>query len=293
MRMSQGPCVAIVCLAVLAGCSARAGQASVSPLLREPSRSSAPEASEDSKSSADAAGSTNARSLAGLPQERMVIKSANLVVNVRDVASAYARAVQLAEASGGYVQASTQSQEDGEQAHVTIRVPPNGFLPLIASLEDLGAPRTKTISGEDVTQEYYDLDGELQSQMEVRSRLFQLLAKAAKVQDAIEVETQLERIGANVNRIKGRMKYLETMTGLSTISLTLSSDARPSAGGFIDWSSIGRGFFRAAQILVQVFFVVLQVLVVALPLAVVVGVIAWCAVLLARFARKKRAPKRR
>jgi hypothetical protein len=66
------------------------------------------------------------------------------------------------------VQTSTESQDGGERADVTIRVPLHGFLPLIASLEALGVPSSKTISGEDVTQEYYDLKGELQNQMEVR-----------------------------------------------------------------------------------------------------------------------------
>jgi hypothetical protein len=204
----------------------------------------------------------------------MVIKSATLVVRVRDVSSAFVRATQLAETSGGYIQTSTQSQEEGERADVTIRVPPHGFLPLIASLEALGTPSSKTISGEDVTQEYYDLSGELENQTEVRGRLFQLLKQAAKVTDAIAVEEQLERIGANVNRIKGRMKYLETMTGMSTISLSLFSDSRASTEGFISWASIGHGFFRAAQILVDVLFVILQCLVVATPLAAIGGALA-------------------
>ena len=142
--------------------------------------------------------------LSSLPTQRMVIKTAALAVRVRDVPAAFARAIQLAEAGGGYVQSSTQSDEGGERADVTIRVPLNGFLPLLASLGALGAVTTRTISGEDVTQEYYDLDAELGNQVEVRGRLLQLLKQAVKVQDAISVEEQLERVGANVNRIKGR-----------------------------------------------------------------------------------------
>ena len=204
----------------------------------------------------------------------MVIKSATLVVRVHNVSSTFVRAIQLAETNGGYIQSSTQSQEEGDRADITIRVPPHGFLPLIASLEGLGTPSSKTISGEDVTQEYYDLSAELENQLEVRGRLFQLLKQAAKVTDAIAVEEQLERIGANVNRIEGRMKYLETMTGMSTVSLSLYSDARPATEGFVSWASIGHGFFRAAQILVDVLFVILQCLVVAIPLAAIGGAAA-------------------
>lgn len=217
----------------------------------------------------------------------MVIKSATLAVRVASVASAFARAVQLADANGGYVQSSTQSEEGGERADVTIRVPPHGFLPLIASLEALGATTTKTISGEDVTQEYYDLSAELDNQAQVRSRLFQLLRQAVKVTDAIAVEEQLERVGANINRIQGRMKYLQTMTGMSTVTVSLYGEERAASEGFINWSFVGHGFFRAAQILVSAFFVLLQVLVVAIPLAFVLGAIAWGVVLLVREIRRR------
>jgi hypothetical protein len=274
--LAVGLCIAALCVAVIAaiaGCSGPRGTTTASsPALAADqlrSEATAPGDALQAQKSSGQPASTGA--LANLPQERMVIKSAALVVRVHDVSSTFVRAIQLAETNGGYIQSSTQSQEEGDRADITIRVPPHGFLPLIASLEALGTPSSKTISGEDVTQEYYDLSAELENQVEVRGRLFQLLKQAAKVTDAIAVEEQLERIGANVNRIKGRMKYLETMTGMSTISLSLYSDARPATEGFVSWASIGHGFFRAAQILVDVLFVILQCLVVAIPLAAISG----------------------
>lgn len=308
----------VVGAAVLAGCSGGRGRLGISdraPAAQE-SRRSAALAFTDAESSAKAAPSpqgeaagggaaasqtstsatnppsTSVGSLSNLPQERMVIKSAVLAVRVRDVPAAFARAVQLAEAGGGYVQVSAQSEEGGARADLTIRVPPQGFLPLMASLGALGTVTTRTISGEDVTQEYYDLGAELDNQMEVRGRLFQLLKQAVKVQDAIAVEEQLERIGANVNRIKGRMKYLETMTGMSAINVTLYSEERAAAEGFINWSLVGHGFWRAAQILVDAFFVILQVLVVAIPLVVVLGAGTWGVILLVRWVRKLRGVPR-
>ena len=55
----------------------------------------------------------------------MVIKTASLSVRVKDVDAAFARAMQLTEASGGYVQSSTQSVEGGQRADLTLRVPPD------------------------------------------------------------------------------------------------------------------------------------------------------------------------
>jgi hypothetical protein len=300
---------AALCAALLASCSGavkRVQYAAAEPGLNDMAKAEAPAPASKTAEAAPSGGGSGrgaadgpaAGSLQNLPGERMVIKTATLLVRVRNVASSYARAVQLAEAGGGYVQSSTQYAEGGERADVTIRVPPHGFLPLIASLEALGTPGSKSITGEDVTEEYYDLSAELDNQLQVQGRLFQLLKKAVKVADVIAVEEQLERVGANVNRIKGRMKYLQAMTGLSTISLSLYSDEKPAAEGFINWSLIGHGFFRAAQILVNALFVVLQVLVVAIPLGAIGGGIAWGVVLIVRWraqrgARAPRAPARK
>jgi hypothetical protein len=225
---------------------------------------------------------------AGLPAARMVIKTASLSVRVKNVDAAFARAVQLTDAAGGYVQSSTQSVEGGERADLTLRIPPDGFLPLIGSLEALGTQESKSLGGQDVTEEYYDLDAELQNKVQVRGRLFQLLERAVKVSDAVQVEEQLERVGADVNRIKGRMKYLQTMVGLATVNLSIYSEARPAAEEFINWSIIGHGFVTAARVLVRAFFFILQALVVLIPLGVLGGGIAWAVVAVLRARRKKR-----
>jgi hypothetical protein len=226
------------------------------------------------------------------PQARMVIKTASISILVKDVESAFTRAVQLAEGSGGFVQSSARSKEGGERADLTFKVPPDGFLPFIAALEALGAEESKSISGQDVTEEYYDLEGELENLVQVRGRLFQLLDQAKKVDDAIQVEQQLERIGANVNLVKGRMKYLQTMVGMSTVNLTLASEARPASERFMNWSYIGHGFVVAARVLVQILFFVLQALVVLIPLAAIGAAAAWTTIRIIRARGRARVEKK-
>jgi hypothetical protein len=140
-----------------------------------------------------------------------------------------------------------------------------------------------------VTEEYYDLDAELSNKVQVRTRLFQLLDRAAKVTDAIQVEEQLERVGADINRIKGRMKYLTTMVGLSTITLSIHSEARAAAEEFINWGLIGRGFVVAARVLVRALFFILQALVVLIPLAAIAGGVTWAVIAI----RRRRTPTKK
>jgi hypothetical protein len=293
MKMHIFWIAAVACgLLALAGCSRESAERAVeapSPTTAD-EKNAAPARKE--AATTDSAGiSENARSVSAveLPQDRMVIKTASVSLRVKNVDAAFARAVQLTEESGGYVQSSTQSAEGGERADLTLRIPPEGFLPLISSLEALGTEESKSLGGQDVTEEYYDLDAELQNKVEVRGRLFQLLERAVKVSDAVQVEEQLERVGADVNRIKGRMKYLQTMVGLATVNLSIYSDARPAAEEFINWSIIGHGFVTAARVLVRAFFFILQALVVLMPLGVLGGGIAWGVVAVLRARRKRRA----
>lgn len=285
--------LSIVLLAglVLAGCGAAARErvAASGLYLSEESSASAAEA----KRSADAETSAGVRAgetAVTLPSARMVIKTASLSVRVKDVAGANARAIQLAEAGGGYVQSSSQWVEGGERADLTIRVPPEGFLPLIARLEALGQVDAKSISGEDVTEEYYDLDARLENLTEVRRRLFELLDRATKVSDAIEVEQELERVGSEVNQIKGRMKYLQNMTGLATVNLSLYTEEKPAAVPFLNWAMIANGFVVAARWLVQALFFILQALVVAIPLAAIGCAAAYGIIRLLRWWRGRKTP---
>jgi hypothetical protein len=281
----------VVTMMMLLGCGARGASApEQAAMTQSDGASERKQSSEEAPAPAAGRGAAQDALQAGIAITRMVIKTGDLSVRVKDVDAAFARAMQLTEAGGGYVQSSTQSVEGGNRADLTLRVPPDRFLPLIASLEALGTQESKSLGGQDVTEEYYDLDAELQNKVQVRGRLFQLLERASKVSDAIAVEEQLDRVGADVNRIKGRMKYLQTMVGLATVNLSIYSESRPAAEEFINWSLVGHGFVVAARTLVRALFFILQALVVLIPLGALGGAIAWGVVTVVRTRKKRRAP---
>ncbi len=253
-------------LVLLGGCAQRAELAKAESSAFT-AGAPAPSAAPSSERAAADQAASNAALPARLPSQRMVIRTAGLDVRVRDVKAAFARAVQLTETRGGYVQSSSQETSGGDTAWLTLRVGPEAFLPLLASLAGLGTPLSKSISGEDVTEEYYDLDAQLGNLTAVRTRLLALLGRATKVTDAVEVERELERVGGELNRIEGRMRYLTTMVGLSTINLTLSTEERPAVEAFINWALVGNGFVVAARTLVQALFFILQAIVVVVPIA--------------------------
>ncbi|MBN2378916.1 DUF4349 domain-containing protein [candidate division WOR-3 bacterium] len=222
---------------------------------------------------------------AELPTTRMVIKTASISMRVDDVDAAYTRAVQLTEQHDGYVHSGTFSESEGTRVDMTLKVNPHEFTKLITDLEGLGEVDYKNISGQDVTEEYYDLESDLRKWTAARDRFYELLKHTGSIEEILRVEMEIERVEGYINQVKGRMKYLETMVAESTVNLTLYSQ-KPST--FVDWNQIGLGFKRAAQILVYAFFGILQVLVVLIPIAALVLLIVFIIIWIVRKSKKKK-----
>ena len=79
----------------------------------------------------------------------------------------------------------------------------------------------KNISAEDVTSEFIDITGRLKTKKDVRNRYTELLNKADKVKDIIEVEEKLRVLQEEIESVEGRLKYLNDRVAYSTIDLTI------------------------------------------------------------------------
>ncbi|GEM_PF-2806935 len=259
------PLLAMILLIAILGCR---GEKTADEFLNESISAKTKEARKDIVDDEMAPAPTSARNISSQTallsetplSTRMIIKTAAISIEVDDVDKSYSKAIALTEAAGGYLLSGSNYQEDDyASADITIKVSPKAFSKLITSLEDLGKVTSKSISGQDVTEEYLDLRAELQTQEALRARLFQLLNKSKNVDEAIRVEQELQRVDYNVNRIKGRIKYLEQMVGESTISLSLYSGVRQPTG----------------ELLGNILLIIASIFAVLIPLGLITAGIAW------------------
>ncbi|NTU63094.1 MAG: DUF4349 domain-containing protein, partial [Chloroflexi bacterium] len=79
-----------------------------------------------------------------------------------------------------------------------------------------------TASGQDVSQEYVDLQSRLTNLEATAARIREFLAKATKVADALEVNAQLSDIEGQIEEVKGRVQYLKDRSAFSTIAVALN-----------------------------------------------------------------------
>ena len=200
--------------------------------------------------------------------DQKIIKNGSLYLVVDDVSASAEKLTALAKRRGGFVQRSEISERaDGTKyGSVTFRVPVAEFEAAMTESKD-GAREVKndTSTGQDVTEQFSDLQAQLRNARAQEETYLQVLKQAKTVQDILQVQQYLGNIRGQIESLEGRIKYLENMTSFSTISVTLEEE--PSV-------NVPTKEFRpvsAAKEAVQALVTVAQDLVIALIWLAIVG----------------------
>ena len=159
--------------------------------------------------------------------ERMIVRTGEVVARVKDVQLAIAQVRALAQQYGGYVvNLNAWSQDDEMRATLTIRVPAERFDQAMDQIGDMAEKvERSSVSGEDVTEEYYDLEARLRALKATEQQLLLLLEDVRErmetAEDILAVYRELQRIQSEIEQLEGRRRYLERMVALSTVNVTL------------------------------------------------------------------------
>ncbi|HMK06439.1 MAG TPA: DUF4349 domain-containing protein, partial [Flavobacterium sp.] len=122
--------------------------------------------------------------------EPKIIKNGNLRFETSDLDATYTKI----KAAVGKYKAIVQIDSEGSDSqslykNMTIRVPNDQFDAFIADIsKGVSYFDNKEISSDDVTEEYIDIDARLKAKKILEARYFELLKKATKVSEMIEIE---------------------------------------------------------------------------------------------------------
>jgi len=79
-------------------------------------------------------------------------------------------------------------------------------------------------SGEDVTDQFVDLQSQLDNLTATRDRIRTFLEQAKTVEESLRVSQELSVIEAQIEEIQGRMNYLKDRSAFSTITVTIEPE---------------------------------------------------------------------
>ncbi|MFP4140645.1 MAG: DUF4349 domain-containing protein [Phycisphaerae bacterium] len=145
---------------------------------------------------------------------RKMVYMGRFVLLVPEVRSAQDRIRRLAVDMDGYLQ-SMDSEE------VIIRVPAARFVDASNALKDIGTVAQRRVTAEDVTDKHYDIETRIANHEAMAKRLRDLLNKAEKMKDALEIERELAQVLMEMERLKGQLKLLDSMVAYATLAIDL------------------------------------------------------------------------
>ena len=230
--------------------------------------------------------------------ERLVIRDASLTMIVEEPSQSVQTISRMAEQMGGFVVSSNVYQTTydnalvANQANITIRVPAEKLNEALEIIKGEAVEvQSENISGQDVTQEYTDLESRLRNLEAAEEELREIMSSLGRAEDVLSVYQNLRQVREEIEVIKGRMQYFEESARLSAINVSLLPDVATRPLQIGRWQPEGTAkaaletLLRALQFFANAaIWIVIFVLPVALVLAIPV-------LLIRRAIRRRRGKK--
>jgi hypothetical protein len=175
-----------------------------------------------------------------VPQDQKVIRTGDLTINIKKGGFQGTRqqAEEIVTAKGGFLDTASSpvTGDTIRSGDLTFKVPASKFEDTLNALGTIGKVQGMSVSGQDVGQQYVDLQARLTSEEDYRSAMLALLAKATTVQDTLSVYNQLTPIQTAIEQLQGQISYLDSATTYYPITLHLAEpDAVVSPPPSDDW----------------------------------------------------------
>jgi hypothetical protein len=181
--------------------------------------------------------------------EQKIIKEGDLKFETNDLAATYAQIQEAVKKNKAIIQNDTEGKDYCSLFRkLIIRIPSQNFDLFIQDIsKGVSYFDNKEISSQDVTEEYIDIDARLKAKKVLESRYLELLKKANKVSEMLEIEGQLSSIREEIEAKEGQLRYMQSRISMSTISIEFYKTVAKKQGittsyGTKIWNAISSGF---------------------------------------------------
>jgi Domain of unknown function (DUF4349) len=154
--------------------------------------------------------------------DRKIIRTGDLAFETLDAKKTRKKLDSLISIHQGYVSNENLTNYDYKnECIVSIKVPSQHFLTLVDDISTLaGHLDRKNIQSDDVTSEFIDIEARAKAKKVLENRYLELLAKANKISEMLEIERELNQVRSDIESMEGRLKWLSHQAAMSTLSVT-------------------------------------------------------------------------
>jgi Domain of unknown function (DUF4349) len=226
---------------------------------------------------------------------RMIVRTADVTMQVADVRRVVQQVTDLTAASKGFLGTSRLWRDgDADHASMTIRVPAEALNQTLAKLRALAVRvENEAVTGEDVTRQAVDLSAQLTNlratETELRALLVTVRQRTQKASEVLEVHTELARVRGEIEQKTAELQTLTQLSALSTISLALHPDVVATPIASDTWQPVAV-LREATRALVGAVRTGVNAVIWAVVCGVPLAIVAVLAVGLARTLRRRLRP---
>ena len=152
---------------------------------------------------------------------RMIIRNGSIRVSVNEIEYSIEYIKNVVADLGGWV--VSYSNESALSGNVVIRIPSeklDDFLNIVALHSD--EVISTATNSMDVTDQYIDNTSRLLSLETSENALITLMGKTSSVEQILKIRKELKTIQADIEALKGKIKYLEQSSAFSRVDITLN-----------------------------------------------------------------------
>lgn len=208
-------------------------------------------------------------------QERKLIKTGSVTLEVQSLSAADSAVEKWSASLGGYI-SNSYSHQTG--ANYTVKIPAARFDEAMKTAGDLGILREHSISTQDVSEQFYDLQTRLSNKRVMRDNLRAYLEKAKDIKDLLQIEKELNSVLTEIESMEGRMKRLSNQIDYATITVSVQLPYGKTESGF-SFPDAGEGFRKFisntvaffAKCLVCFFYIIIC----GIPVLAVISFLYW------------------
>ncbi len=190
--------------------------------------------------------------------ERVIIYRGDIEMVVADIPAAIDDITALATAEGGYLSESNIDRSEYRlSGTATIRIDAKNYEATMEALRQMAVKvRRENTDSQDVTEEYVDLQARqinLEHTEAALQEMLDLQQANGNVEDVLAIHRELTSVREDIERIEGRVRYLQNQSALATISIRLYPEENPEP----EWVSAWKPF-KVAQDAWQTLITILQ-----------------------------------
>ena len=173
--------------------------------------------------------------------DRKIVKNAALSIKTKSYDTLLADVKQKIEQHGGYIEESQEYNFDSgsnRSVDMDVKIPADKLEKFIEEISLVGTVTSKTVSSDDITDSYIDVESRIKALETEEKTLLGILEKAESLTDVIELQKRLSTVRTDLEAMKAKKQSYDNMVAYSEVFLDINEVERVVEGGETFWGEV-------------------------------------------------------